>query len=51
VPSGSGYRCYSGPHVHMEVAPSWGYAFPCGSGLTVSIGYTAIYYRSYSCPV
>jgi hypothetical protein len=52
VPSGSGYSCYSGPHVHMEVAPSWGYAFSCGSGVTVSIGYTAIYYRSYStCPV
>lgn len=52
VPSGSGYVCYSGPHVHMEINPSWGYGFSCASGVTVTAGTTIIYQRSYStCPI
>lgn len=47
----SGYGCYSGPHLHMEVSSAWGYNSGCSTGSSVTGGTTRLYKQDFSCPI
>lgn len=45
----SGYSCYSGPHVHMEVSSAWNLV-NCVVGNAVTGGSSQVYKNVYGCP-